>query len=609
MSTLTSNDASHDVRETAEDQAMGQKAGQETPQPRNPNRAQLDSYVQTLQQQKDIWANLELPEKFHHIMEMRRKLKEVAERWVYLAAEAKGLTPDSPLLGEEWAGGPWTLAHGLNRYAETFYALEHGDDLLKNAGDIRVHKNGQLIVEVAPVNFYEEIFLNGVRAELWMEPGITRDNVSENMAHFYRNPAPEGKVALVLGAGNVAGIAPLDVLHKLLAEGQVVLLKLNPVNDYLLPVIEELFESLISYGFVRIVTGDADVGAYLTEHPGIDTIHMTGSSHTYDAIVFGTGEEGEQRKAAGTPRLDKPVTAELGNVSPTIVLPGDWSDADIRFQAENIVTQKLQNGGFNCVASQVLILPANWEKTPYLLGEIRGLLRTVPQRPSYYPGAIDRAQRFSASHGRVETIGNPDEGVSHRVLITEVDPEDKEALIFCDEAFSTVLAQTSLPGDDATEFFQNAINFANDTLYGTLGANIIVDPKTLQQMGHVFDNMLADLRYGAIGVNIWIGGAFSLTQTAWGAYPGHTPDDIQSGTGKVHNAFLFDAPQKTVVYAPFRPFPRNLLHRERSVLPKPPWFVTNKTSAETFRRLTYFELDPNPRHLPGVVFSAMRGAL
>jgi aldehyde dehydrogenase (NAD(P)+) len=572
-----------------------------------PDQATLDACVATLERQKDVWARLPLSEKFHHIMEMRRKLGEVAERWVQTAAAAKGLAEDSPLVGEEWAGGPWTLAHGLNRYADTFYALDHGEDLLDQVGDVRQRKDGQAVVDVAPINFYEGLFLNGVRAELWMEPGVTPQNLQEHMAGLYKRAVPEGKVTLVLGAGNVASIAPLDALHKLFAEGQVVLLKLNPVNEYLEPIFAELFESLISYGFMRIVTGGVDVGAYLVEHPGIDEIHMTGSARTYDAIVFGPGEEGARRKAEGKRRLDKRITAELGNVSPTIVLPGDWSEADLRFQAENIVTQKLHNGGFNCVASQVLVLPKNWDKAPYLLGQIRRLLRTIPQRPAYYPGAVDRARRFAEAHGRVEAIGKLEENASQRILITELAPDDVEALCFREEAFGTVLAQTSLPGDDALSFFRNAVAFANESLSGTLGANIIVDPKTMKKMGHAFEDLLAELRYGAIGVNIWIGGAFSLSQTAWGAYPGHTPEDIQSGVGKVHNAFLFDAPQKTIVYAPFRPFPRSILHGEWTILPKPPWFVTNKTSAETFKRLTYFELNPGIQHLPGVVYSAMRG--
>ena len=218
------------------------------------SQAMLDQYVDTLARQKDVWAKLPLTEKFHHIMEMRRKLGEVDDRWVQLSAQAKGLPEDSPLLGEEWATGPWTMAHALNRYADTFHTLEHGDDLLDHVGKVHTRKDGQVIVDVAPINAYEKLFLNGVHAELWMEPDVTQENLRENMAKFYREPDPQGKIALVLGAGNVASIAPLDVLHKLFSEGQVVILKLNPVNDYLAPIFEELFESLISYGFVRIVS-------------------------------------------------------------------------------------------------------------------------------------------------------------------------------------------------------------------------------------------------------------------------------------------------------------------------------------------------------------------
>ncbi|MFD7245462.1 hypothetical protein [Streptomyces massasporeus] len=48
--------------------------------------------------------------------------------------------------------------------------------------------------------------------------------------------------------------------------------------------------------------------------------------------------EGAGRKKAGTPLLDKPATSELGGVSPTIVLPGGWSEADLRYQVEHIAT-------------------------------------------------------------------------------------------------------------------------------------------------------------------------------------------------------------------------------------------------------------------------------
>ena len=126
----------------------------------------------------------------------------------------------------------------------------------------------------------------------------------------------KGQVALVLGAGNVNAIAPLDTLYKLYAEGQVVLLKLNPVNDYLGPILEETFAPFISAGFLRIASGGADVGVYLTTHELVDTIHVTGSARTLDAIVFGSGPEGVERKRRRTPLLTKPITQRTGGRRP-----------------------------------------------------------------------------------------------------------------------------------------------------------------------------------------------------------------------------------------------------------------------------------------------------
>jgi hypothetical protein len=44
------------------------------------------------------------------------------------------------------------------------------------------------------------------------------------------------------------------------------------------------------------------------------------------------------------------------------------------------------------------------------------------------------------------------------------------------------------------------------------------------------------------------------------SFPGHTPDDVQSGIGVVHNTLLLDGPERTVVRSPFHPAPQALLH-------------------------------------------------
>jgi hypothetical protein len=75
----------------------------------------------------------------------------------------------------------------------------------------------------------------------------------------------------------------------------------------------------------------------------------------------------------------------------------------------------------------------------------------------------------------------------------------------------------------------------------------------------------------------------------------------------VHNTFLFDKPQKSVVRAPFAPFPRSIVTGEFTMLPTPPWFVTNKQAHNVGRRLVRFEANPGIHHLPGIFADALRG--
>ena len=75
---------------------------------------------------------------------------------------------------------------------------------------------------MVPGTLWDRLLLSGIRAEIWMQPGVTRANLDRCAAAAYDTPpaARQGKLALVLGAGNVASIAPLDVLHKLFIENQ-----------------------------------------------------------------------------------------------------------------------------------------------------------------------------------------------------------------------------------------------------------------------------------------------------------------------------------------------------------------------------------------------------
>lgn len=537
---------------------------------------QLDRDLEALRRGAPAWAAMRIEQRIALLEEVRPLAGRYAQEWVQAAVAAKGLPARSPLTGEEWISGPYGVLYGINRYIRTLRQFQRTGDV-QIPGPVRKRADGTNVARVFPVDAYDKMIFSGITADVWLPEHFST-------ARFYRTQEHLPRVALVLGAGNVAAIGPLDVLYKLIAQGAVCMLKMNPVNEYLAPVFRKIFAPFIARDFLRVVTGGVDVGEYLTAHTEVDEIHITGSAQTHDAIVFGSPLKTQRR-------IEKPVSSELGNVSPTIVVPGKWTAADLRFQAENVVTQKMHNAGFNCIASQVLILPQTWEQRADFERELEGAFARIERRPAYYPGAEVRRSRIAGTDpGPVIRV---DSSAPHEAFTTE--------------AFAAVLAMTTLPGDDAQTFLTNAVRFANERLAGTLGANLIVDPATRRAIGAHFDDAIAALRYGAIGVNAWTGVAFLLAESTWGAYPGHTLEDIQSGIGIVHNAFLFDRAYKTVVTAPFRPFPRGLAHGSAALLPKPPWFVTNTQAAEIGRRLVEFEAAPSPLKIPGLFLSALRG--
>ncbi len=564
------------------------------------HRSHLDQSIQALQAHKEEWARLPIPRKIDLLLQTRRRLGERTDAWVQASVRGKQIDPQSPWVGEEWATGPWTLAAAINGYLETLRALSEGH--LPKLGQVTTRANGQVVAQVFPTNIFDRLLLSGITAQVWMQPGVTDANIDDHTAVFYKQENPKGKVALVLGAGNVNSIPPLDVLYRLYALGHVVILKMNPINDYLGTILEDIFAPYVRAGYLRFAYGGAEIGNYLVHHDGVEQVHITGSAHTHDLVVFGAGAEGVERKRRNEPLLDKLITSELGAVCPTIIVPGKWSKADIRYQAEHVVTMKLYNGGFNCVASQVLVLPETWDQRDEFVDAIRQLMRELPPRRAYYPGAAERQRQAMTAHPNAELLGQ-----APCTLITGVDPNAEQEYCFNTEFFGAVYAQTSLPGQDTAEYLRNAVRFCNDKLQGTLGATIIIHPTTMKELRPVLDEAIANLRYGSVGVNVWNAIAFGLAQASWGAYPGHTLGDIGSGIGVVHNSFLFDKPEKTVCYGSFYPFPRGWLRGDFNILPKPPWFVTNRTAHITTKRVAKFAADPGYRHLPGIFVSALRG--
>src|SRR5579884_1500231 len=508
------------------------------------SQQEMDAAVQALQEQKDAWVAVTPAERVALLDRLICDFAAIAPRWVAACQQAKGIAADSPLAGEEWALGPWPVLKNLRQLRQSLLDIEAiGHPRIP--GPVKTRPDGQVVAQVFPQNIYDRLFFTGITAEIWMEPGVTVDNLAETQAVAYHDKQHKGRVALVLGAGNVSSIGPMDILYKIL-----------------------------------------------------DEVHITGSDKTFDAIVFGAGAEGAKRKAAGQRLLAKRVTGELGNVSPVILVPGPWSEGDLAYHAEHVVSMLTNNAGFNCNATRVIITHARWPQRVAFLQHMRDIMSKLPPRVAYYPGAQDRQRMFLAAHPEAEEYGTAEEGKLPWTLIAGIDPEKADDLCFTTEAFCSLFSETALEAASITDYIERAVSFANDRLWGTLNATLIVHPASLKDpaIAAAVEQAIANLRYGTIGLNYWAGAGFPLAVTTWGAFPGHDIYDIQSGTGVVHNTLMFSQPQKSVLRAPFR------------TIPTPPWFATRGSIAsKLFPKLTEMEASPSPWKVPSIALAALNG--
>jgi acyl-CoA reductase-like NAD-dependent aldehyde dehydrogenase len=424
-------------------------------------RADLDRAVQELTFGAQRWAGLSFQERAALLKRTYESVGVHAQRWAETAVAAKG-TP-AALAGEEWLSGPYVTLTNLGHVAHSLALLGQGRspaDGLKTG----TAPGGRTTVRVLPGNAKEWLLLNGFTADVWIEPGHGPEVVRSRAGIGARVTGQNNGVGVVLGAGNISGIGPLDVLYELVAHNRTSVLKLNPTFAPLLPVLSDAFAPLVEAGMMRVVNGAAEVGSYLTGHPRIIHIHITGSAITHDAIVWGTGPEATRRRTAGTPLLEKEITSELGGVSPIIVVPGNWSRRDLRFQAENVVTQRLHNAGHNCIAGQTLILSEDWKQRDAFLAEVRSLMETLPARAPWYPGSERKLGSARASYPTAEDHGGR--------LLVEVSDQTSQDLLTT-EYFAPVLGHVSLPGTGA-DFLRAAVEFADQRLDGSLGASVIV---------------------------------------------------------------------------------------------------------------------------------------
>jgi aldehyde dehydrogenase (NAD(P)+) len=560
------------------------------------NHQELDEAIAQLNDRARVFARLPAAEKALLLRECMPRIADAADAWVATGAKAKHIS--GAYVAEEWLAGPLPTLRNARLLAESLEAIARaGRPPLGTA--TRVREDGRLEIAVFPTSTFDKIAFAGFTGTCLMSAGVDRAEAAQRQASFFKKKDPDGGVSLILGAGNVSSIPPMDVFTKMFVEGYACVLKMNPVNEWVGPILERALAPLVEHGYLRIVYGGGDVGQYLVEHAGVHDVHITGSDQTHDLIVWGPpGAERERRLKANDPKLGKPITSELGNVSPVVIVPYEYHDDELAFMAANVATMVTNNGSFNCNAAKMLVTSRAWPQRDAFLGLVARELSRSPARKAYYPGAFDRYAKLTT--GRDLNIpGRAGDGELPWTIIREVDTSNVNDPVFQIEPFCGILSDAPLGtaggAADPVEFLDRATRFCNDTVWGTLNAAIFVHAKLERDptVSACLDRAITELRYGTVTINHWPALGYGLVSPPWGGHPSATLRNIQSGLGWVHNTYMLEGIDKSVIRGPL------------VVRPRPLWFTGNPKAARVARRMIQQELAPTWTGLAKVVGSVL----
>ena len=540
----------------------------------------IDRFITTLRTKSKEYNSIDNLQLASMLEETISNIKEVSFFWATICSDNKGTTK-TPAEGEEWLGGPFASVLATQYYIKS---LTNDDDLTE-----KKFNSEQNSYKVFPNNFIERITFPFIDAKVIFNKSMSFDDINKYRG-FSKRYDIDPSITLVLGAGNFSSIPYLDVLYHLITRRSVILLKLNPVNEYLKPVFEKVFQNFIERGYIIVTTGNIDESKYMATHPGINHIHLTGSDKTFEDIVYGRELTEKERKSKSLSKINnKPITSELGNVTPIIIHPGKWSTSDIKYQARKIVTAKLNNNGFNCIAAQVVVLPDGWGQTETLIKYVKHYMSKAKERKAYYPESIERLEKLEKDKG-YERVNALSCVTPH--LTREIKAYSKFEI---DEVWSSTIYFKKIEYTSVEDFAKKAIDYCNDELWGNLGVSVIIKDHDRKFNKHITNLYVDKLNYGTVAVNEWAAIGYIIPQLPWGGFPGNRDNDIQSGQSVVHNSMLFESPLKGVVNTKFR----------ISRIIDPPWFVTNKKARRLFKNLTYYQIHNSNINFLKLIFAAL----
>ena len=250
-----------------------------------------------------------------------------------------------------------------------------------------------------------------------------------------------------------------------IATGCTMVLKPSEIAPLDAMIVAEIFhEAGVPPGVFNLVNGDGPgVGAYLSQHPGVDMMSFTGSTRAGVLV---------QQAAAPTV---KRVALELGGKSPNIVLP----DADLNQAVAGGVMQMMTNTGQSCNAPSRMLVQRDKQDEAMAIAKATAeqvKIGAGADAPKGAMGPISNANQWNKVQDLIQKgidegatlvaggTGRP-EGFNKGYFAkpTVFANVTNDMTIAREEIFGPVLC--ILPYD--TE--EDAIRIANDTVYGLSG--------------------------------------------------------------------------------------------------------------------------------------------
>jgi acyl-CoA reductase-like NAD-dependent aldehyde dehydrogenase len=237
----------------------------------------------------------------------------------------------------------------------------------------------------------------------------------------------------------------------------------SPFTPYCGLKLVELAQQFFPPGVVQSLSGDDNLGPWLTSHAGIDKISFTGSTATGKRVMESAS------------KTLKRVTLELGGNDPAIVLP----DVDIATVAPKIATLAFLNSGQICLALKRIYIHESIydEFRDAMVAYTKTLKVGAGTEADVFMGPLqnkmqyDRVQGFFADIEKEKwnvaggKVAPKKEGEGYFIQPTIIDNPKDDSRIVTEEPFGPIVPIMSWKTEE------EVIARANNTLMG-LGASV-----------------------------------------------------------------------------------------------------------------------------------------